>query len=711
MTVARHPSRILPMGLKDLPLAFEYRSDSTNVVENFYIPCLRESVQYWRAVGFFTSRGLCLAAKGLAAFIAGRGRMRLVASPWLEPDDIEAFQRGYVARENIIERAILRQLEEQQLFALSPIAQHRLECIAWLVAEERLDIKVACPVRQRLGGAPGIYHEKIGLFLDSSGDCVAFTGSPNETVGGLVDNFESIDVYVSWDDPHGRVERKRTNFQRLWDNVTPGLEVVQFPVAARRRLLQFRPRTRPERDPEVLTPGGSSPSRRHSFRGSDIGVPPDIQLRRYQEAACDAWMSNQGRGLLTMATGSGKTVTALASVVRLAKEQGKLFVVVAVPFQHLVDQWAYESRRFGLQPVLAYHSRDEWESRVGSRILDYNHGNRDNALVVTTHDTFIGDAMQKILPALRGPALLVADEVHHLGARQGRNSLPEVFSYRMGLSATPQRWFDDEGTAALEDYFGRTVFEFSLKEAIAEGCLSKYYYHPVLVDLTPSEVEQYGTLTRKIARLFGRGATPDDDDALGHLLRRRAETLNNAVNKISALAGLIQDAERMHHALFYCVPGQIDEVTRLLGNSLGIRTHRFTVDESAGERRALLESFARGELQALVAIRCLDEGVDVPAAQVAYLLASSGNPREFIQRRGRILRKAAGKDHAVIYDMITVPPLSALHKQDPGAFNVERRIVKKELVRFREFADCAENRFQASQAIWEVAKRYNLLDF
>lgn len=700
------------MSLKSLQLDYEYRSDSTSIVDNFYIPCLSESVEYWRAVGFFTSQGLALAAKGLAAFIAGGGHMHLVASPWLEPEDIEALKEGYEARHDILERAILRQFGQELLDEVPAVIRHRLGCLAWLIAEERLDMKVACPSQNLLGSGTGIYHEKIGIFFDAEGNVVAFTGSPNETAGGLVSNFESLDVYVSWDDPHARVERKRVNFERLWTNLTSGLTVVDFPAAAKRRLLHFRSSTRPEGDPdsgithETFSPGSIS------RQAKKIDIPSDIKLRRYQEEACEAWMSHKGRGLLTMATGSGKTITALTSVVRLLRQEGKLLVVVACPFQHLVDQWAKEARRFGFHPILAYQSRQAWENSLNTRILDYNLGNRENVFVLTTHATFIGEAMQNSLSRVKKPSLFVADEVHHLGATEGRKNLPSIFAYRMGLSATPKRWFDEQGTIALEEYFGPTVFEFPLKDAIREGCLSEYYYYPLLVELTNDELEEYEELTKKIAQLFHSGAVPEEDPALDSLLRKRSNILNGASNKISALADLVSKEPDLHHALFYCIPGQIDEVIRLLGKEFGIRVHPFTVEESTEERRQLLESFASGELQALAAIRCLDEGVDVPSTQVAYLLASSSNPREFIQRRGRILRKAPGKQYAVIYDMITVPSFphhSKLRSQE--AFNVERRILKKELARFQEFAEASKNRFQATDVIWDLAKAYNLLDF
>ena len=264
----------------------------------------------------------------------------------------------------------------------------------------------------------------------------------------------------------------------------------------------------------------------------------------------------------------------------------------------------------------------------------------------------------------------------------------------------------------MKEYFGDIVFEFGLVDAIAQGFLSEYYYHPHLVKLTGEELEEYEELTRRIARLFDSATDSHDAPILEGLLRRRADILNKAHNKLGRLADLLQNEHDLHHALFYCVPGQIDEVLSLLGNQFGFRVHRFTVEESAVERDRLLKDFDRGWMQALVAIRCLDEGVDVPSTQVAYILASTSNPREFIQRRGRILRKSPGKENAVIHDLIAVPSSDdGIRVPNEGTFNMERRILRRELSRFREFADISLNRFQATQVIWDLAKSYNLLDY
>ena len=275
------------------------------------MPCLSQSVEYWRAVGYFTSHGLALAAKGLAAFLHHGGRMKLVASPLLEPEDIEAFERGYESRQHILERSIELQFDEQALKALPDITRNRLECIAWLIGEGRLDIKLAVPPSGILKNSQAIYHEKMGVFFDRDGNTVVFSGSSNETVGGLVGNFESLDVYVSWNDPHGRVERKTDNFRRLWHNHTPRLTVLDFPDAAKHHLLRCRPTAPPIADPEtgeraVIAVSKTIPD-----------IPAGIELRPYQIEACEAWLRNNGRGMLSMATGTGKTVTSLATAIRM----------------------------------------------------------------------------------------------------------------------------------------------------------------------------------------------------------------------------------------------------------------------------------------------------------------------------------------------------------------------------------------------------------
>ena len=679
------------MSLRELTLMSEYRSDGADLVADFYTPCLRHATRYWRAVGYFTSGGLALYAKGLATFIRRSGKMRLVTGPCLARDDIEAIQRGYEARK----AQFLAEFSESEF---QTAARDRLALLTWLIAHGHLDIKIACTSDASEINPRAIYHEKIGVFLDDTDNAVAFAGSINETVGGLLSNFESIDVYLSSEDTQQRVQQKVDNFKRLWDNATDKLKVVDFPTALTEELLspQLVYDTTPSPDPPVVV------------EPEEAYLPRGLVLRAYQREAIDAWFANDCRGLWEMATGTGKTITALAALAKLKEEKAPLFVLIACPYQHLVDQWCGVAKQFGFEPIVAYKGRASWDNQVSEALAEHNWRISKGACVITTQKTFISNIMQVLLSNMKSNAVLVADEVHHLGAARSRTKLLDAFNYRLGLSATPNRWFDDEGTAVLQRYFGETVYEFALGKAIEKGYLCSYYYHPHLVELTDEEFGEYEILTDKIAKLFHRVNVDEPNTAIELLLIKRAMLLNKAQNKLPTLAELLADkTDSLHHTLFYCAPGQIDLVIPMLTN-LGLRVAKFTAEESTGERQELLKMFSSGHLQALVAMRCLDEGVDVPSTQTAYILASSSNPKEFIQRRGRILRQAPGKEHAEIHDLIAVPPQE--YRQYPGpTFAAERKIVERELKRFNEFAGRALNKFRARDKIWELAKDYNLL--
>ena len=680
------------MSLREIPLKYEYRSDGADLVKDFYTPCLRNATQYWRAVGYFTSNGLALNVKGLSTFIRHGGQMNLVTGPKLMSDDIEAIRRGYNRKEQNIDLDLDCNFEQ--------ISHDRLMLLTWLIAHGHLDIKIACPSDSRTSCPHAVYHEKTGVFLDENNNAVAFSGSSNETVGGLLNNFESIDVHWSWDDTQERVQQKVDNFKRLWDNNTDKLEVKDFLNAVAEELLTHQ---------AVYETGQvETPDRPEIIEQTVPYLPKDIVLRKYQSEAIDAWFENGCRGLWEMATGTGKTITALSALAKLREKKKRLFVVIACPYQHLVDQWYEETIRFGFEPILAYKSSASWVNRLNTALVRYNYGVRDVVCTITTQTTFITETMQKLLSKLKRSAVLIADEVHHLGAERSRKRLTDVFNYRLGLSATPNRWFDRSGTTALKTYFGDTVYEFSLDKAIEMGYLCPYYYHPHLVELTDDEFEAYEHLTEGISKLYHQIESGETSEVLERLLIKRARLLNRAENKLTKLAELLTDkTDSLHHTLFYCALGRIVPVVELL-TDLGLRVAKFTAEESAAERQELLKMFASGHLQALVAMRCLDEGVDVPSTRTAYILASSSNPKEFIQRRGRILRLSTGKEHAEIHDLIAVPPID--YRQSPTTtFRTERKIVARELERFNEFAGMALNKFEARDKIWELAKDYNLL--
>lgn len=680
-------------------------TSSGDIIRDFFSPALSASVRYDRGVGFFSAAWLRLAAIGMVAFAANSGRARWVTSPILSEPDWEALQEGSAARQD----SVLKQALEVSISDLKKtLEQGTLSALAWLVADGILDFKLALP-RNKLD--QGEFHDKFGVFTDAEGNQVSFNGSYNDSVQGTR-NYESIKIFCSWHPVLSLlVNADSERFERLWSNKDPNVQVFDLPEAARASIVKLRAYDRPYPEPnweqlELLVNEKSSAPRYCPVKPH---LPSDLEVRDYQTQAIDEWFAHDCRGLLEMATGTGKTKTALIASIKLFEREKRLAVVITVPYQHLVDQWDGETQQFGFRPILAYQSKSSWFDQLNSMVMDFSSGYRECLAVITTHTTFISPDFQATIARLGGSCLVIADEAHHLGAERSRRSYPQHIPYRLALSATPDRWFDDEGTVALRDYFGETVFSFPLEKAIGVS-LTPYYYYPHLVQLTAEELETYQELSVKIAQLAGR----EDEraqESLKLLLIRRAELLNKAANKIAELSKLIDASDYVEHTLFYCAPGQIDDVQRLLGWDHGLLVQRFTAEEDTRERQQRLADFASGEIQGLVAMKCLDEGVDVPSTKTAYIMASSSNPREFIQRRGRVLRKSPGKEFSVIHDMIAVPPTAWTSTQDSATFNIERGIIRKELERFKEFASPALNKHKALDVIWEIASRYNLMDF
>ncbi len=687
------------MSLKSLQLPLTIDTSSADIAADFYVPALSVSIRYDRGVGFFSSGWLRMVAQGLLPFAANGGRARIITSPILNEADWEALQMGTEAQiDPVLRAALARNLSDLE----RTLEEDTLAALAWMVADEVLTFKLALP-QNKLDG--GDFHDKFGIFTDAEGNQVSFSGSPNESVRGMT-NYESIKIFKSWEPAFAPlVAADASRFERLWGNEDPNVRVYALPEAAREQILRLRQGERPYPAPPWMpaTIRDLSPG----YKPARPAIPAHITLRDYQEEAIAAWFEHNCKGLLEMATGTGKTITALAASARLYEQEERLAVIIAVPYQHLVDQWREEAEAFGYRPILAYQSKSRWLDGLNHAVVEFNGRYRPFISVITTHTTFISPDFQAAIVRLQAPALLIADEAHHLGAERSRQNHPHQIPYRLALSATPDRWFDDVGTAALRAYFGETVFAFTLEQAIGVS-LTPYYYYPHLVPLTDEEMDEYEALSVKIARLVNQEDV-EMQEALKMLLIKRARLLNTAVNKLQTLSDLLDQETYVEHTLFYCAPGQIDEALRLAGWEKGILIDQFTAEEDPKKRQQLLSDFASGNLQALAAMKCLDEGVDVPSTRTAYFLASSSNPREFIQRRGRILRKSPGKKHSVIHDLIAVPP-KALDQESP-AFQAERSIMRRELQRFKEFTNPALNKHQALDIIWDLAEHYGLLDF
>ncbi len=638
--------------------------------------------------------------------------MRLVASPVLEEGDLDALERASNSRDEILRTVAARGLAEISDY----LNGERLNALAWLAASGALEVKLALRVTSSGRMARGIYHEKIGIFSDEQGNHIAFTGSPNETAGGLVENFESIEVFWSWDDHHGRVQDKIAHFEDLWANRVPGLQVLDFTAVSSELLRKYKL-------PELPRVSEAEPDEEPGERvSSGFGLPVSLVLRDYQKDAMRAWLANNGQGIFAMATGTGKTLTALALAHAVFQRNKPMVVVVVCPYVNLCEQWIREIAPFGVRAIPCFGSKGKWLGRLQDGYQKVRTGLSEIMVIVASNATFCGDAFQQALKPDAAVHLLIADEMHNLGADEAQHCLPNAIQLRLGLSATPERHHDDSGSQALKNYFGKVVYEFSLRDAIRREFLVPYYYYPVLVDLTDEEATEYLSLSQRISRLMGRKDEDGDPTReLMALLIARSRLIGAAANKLPKLAELLRKLDPpARQAIFYCGDGrteeqpgeemvrQIEAICRLLGNELGLRIRRFTYAERPEEREEILAGLKCGDLDGIVAIRCLDEGIDLPDVRLGFLLASTTNPRQFIQRRGRLLRRAQGKSHATIYDFIVCPPdFESAH--DDSGFNLERRMFGRELERIVEFCDTALNGPAALGSLRDLRIRFNLL--
>ncbi len=429
---------IMNLRTPDFPLVLD---NSTNDVQNdFFVPALSASIRYDRGVGYFSSGWLRTVSVGIVQFAANHGRMRLITSPILDADDWEAIQLGDQANQDSRLHSILARNIDDLGKSLNA---DTLSALAWMIADGILAIRLALPVNKLAGGE---FHTKFGIFFDADGNKVSFEGSNNETVRGVSGNFERFKVFCSWKTEHKDfVDADVAKFVLLWENRDPNLRIFDLPEAAREQILKLRTSERPYPEPPWIEEMRLAREANSRYQRPRPYIPSSIELRGYQTDAIDAWFKANCRGLLEMATGTGKTITALAGSSRLFDRTKRLAVIIAVPYQHLVNQWAEEAILFGYQPILAYISKARWLDDLNHQILDFNGGYRDFISVIVTHTTFADQDFQAALARLQGPALLIADEAHHLGAERSRQHYPHQIEYRLALSATPDRWFDDVG--------------------------------------------------------------------------------------------------------------------------------------------------------------------------------------------------------------------------------------------------------------------------
>lgn len=713
------------MSFKGVEIEDEYRSLQDDIVQQFYQPLLKEAIKYQRAVGFFSSSALIEISKGISGLVKNGGRIELIASPKLAEEDVEAIEKGFKLKSEVIEKSLIRSLEEPK----TKKEQDRLNLLINLIACDVLEIKIAILEKDN---EIGMFHEKMGLLYDSDDNIVAFTGSMNESTTAFMHNYESIDVYCSWEGEKeaNRVFKKQMAFKAMWENYEPYVNVIEFPEAARQKLFQYRKTNSIdlELDEEELV---EAEELIVEDKVLEPRRPSWFKIRPYQQDAIDNWRDKSYVGIFDMATGTGKTLTGLSAVTDLyMNRKAPLAIFIVCPYQHLVTQWVEDIEAFGMKPVICHSASKQkrWENRLKDECMALEIGIVNHCCAIFTNATFSTERIQKILAPIKNQALLVVDEAHNFGAEHLSKFLDLKIPYRLALSATITRHGDDAGTKKLFDYFGDKCIEYSLKEAIENDMLVRYYYHPIVVSLDEDELIEYLELSKKIAKAIASDKDGEPGEYAKQLMIKRARLIAASRQKVIALIEEMKSHTDENHMLIYCGATtmrdysaddanpyeedkrQIDIVVNALGNSLDMKVAKFTSEESASEREQLKKEFDEGErLQTLVAIRCLDEGVNIPSISKAFILASSTNPKEYIQRRGRVLRKYPGKTHSDIYDFIVTPiPLDSVNEYDEETIRLSKSLVKRELERMKDFADLAENPSVADDYIYKMISEFDI---
>lgn len=680
------------MLFSQISLKPKYDSEEDNILQNFYTPLLAIAERYDRAVGYFSAEVLAIAAAGLEKFVVSGGKIRLIIGDPLTDAEYEAVMAG-------ISNPIEAKTAELSDILLNSTNKH-LSLLTYLIANEQLQIKFAFTHK-------GMFHKKIGIFYKRN-EVVVFSGSANETIAGLTKyNAEEISVYFSWKDSfldYGEVEL--LNFNKLWGNEQKRTKVYTLNSDFYKKIQQGinREELRKSLLDEHLsfTETDNKPFFSYSFKKSnqlikkfDSGhITPSMpliikgrpfELFDHQKQAIINWKSADYKGLFKLATGAGKTITSITAIVDLYGERKKnslkTFTIISVPYIELANQWVEELSQFNITAIKCYENSKNWKDILNIKLLLYLNNKINFVCIVVVNRTLISNDFQIAIKKIEDDELLfIGDECHHLGSEGLFTYLPSC-KYRIGLSATPFRSdedevegspFSDKNKMNLINYFTGIICDYSLSDAIKDNILAPYRYEIVGVYLVEDEQDIYESLSNRITFLIlksqKKALSPEDKILLTSLCGERSRLLATCQGKLPALIQYIKERPKLDlsHSLIYVGEGKspqedisyIDKVTSQLF-SAGVKVSKFTSYESTVKRKSIMCSFKNQDIDSLVAMKVLDEGIDVPVCKSAFILASTRNPRQYIQRRGRVLRKSSSKSEAKIVDFVVLPsPLS-----------------------------------------------------
>lgn len=715
--------------LTDVNIKSVYRSGDDSLLEDFYIPALKYAKYYDRAVGFFSTSLLTYALSGISSIVKNGGKVRLVIGEPLDEDEFEALKQGYGLKN--ISNILMAELNLMINSASSGVYVARLKLFMLLIATERMEVKFAFK-------KDGMYHEKIGIIYDEYSNKILFQGSANETKNAISPdlNFESITVYKSWNkgvyDEYAKPFE--LGFERLWNGTERNVVTVDMPSEMYERIsveyfsnqLHYDVKNI---DEIYLFSVSMAELERGYPKIPKMIKGVDFKLFPHQQDALRSWYENDCKGLFRLATGAGKTITAMYGVSvmfnKAEESSRKLLFIVAVPYQALAEQWVHELSMFNMKPIRCYSSRGSWDSQLRDKITLLNSGELSFVSVVVVNKTLQSDLFQSMVSRVdKKHVFFVGDECHRHANFNIKEKLPQA-EYRIGLSATP--YIDDcdfefdednEEKEALISYYGKIVADYSLSDALNSNVLTPYKYYITAVRLSDAECDSYLELSKEIARLMAIDKSKNNI-ALSNAIRKRNKIISNAVNKSNVLDQLLKQQERFidkSHTLFYVGEGgantddldnyshemsQLELITKIADNNKW-NVSKFTANERAKDRKLIMDSFCDGSIDALVSMKVLDEGIDIPKCKRAFILASSGNSRQFVQRRGRILRRSPGKDSAEIYDFVVLPRKCVILDD---SFH---RLVKRELTRVMDFVRLSSNRRECEADAKLIADEFNL---
>ena len=667
----------------------KYYSPKEDIVNLVLVPGVGSCKKFDCMTGYFSTSFLRELAHGLSQYLVNSDEpLRMLVSNEISVEDQQTLQDG--VNSNEIAYAIVKSAFEDKNYLEDALIKHTKECLAYLVSQDRLQIKVVIKKN-------GMFHIKSYHFFYDD-DIAVFSGSANATGYGMSVNDEQLSLHQSWvseresESCSGDIEY----FNECWNGRSDSI-TVELDAAIKNQLLkQYQKKDDPPTSDDYSRAllAFNLKQESTSFR-IPSGLVWETGNFKHQGRAIHAWEAANRCGILAMATGSGKTLTSLIAAKRLSDEKSKLMILIAVPTRPLLRQWEQDVLLFGLQPYVADNGNSEDHlTAIDRKIQSLELGLSRVEVAIVTLNLLKNEKMRQLLSSSGDDILLIADEMHNLGTEKFTQAPPNV-RYKLGLSATPERQYDRLGTEALLKYFGNVVFEFSLDEAIGV-CLVPYDYFLHCVELSREEMEEYVELSRRIKRMIAINKRVTDD--VQRLLEKRAQILETAHKKIETLKQLLQavGTDDIRHTLVYCSDKNRDQIIQVnsLLSQLGIKFHQVTAEESAdrGKVKSILEQFRKKNTSVLTAMRILDEGFNIPEIATAFVLASNSVERQWTQRRGRVLRICAeiNKEYASIHDFIAVPPPSYEGDEDAA------KLTEKELTRAKEFARICRNRDKAN---------------